>query len=78
MLEEKYHFGILRGMTLAEYLDTTGTTATALAEAIGKTQAAVSRYANGKRFPDKETILRIEAATGKRVSAIDWYAENAA
>lgn len=47
----------------------------ALADKIGKTQASVTRYANGDRFPDADTARQIEAATGGKVPFSLWRAE---
>lgn len=46
-----------------------------LAEAIGKQQASISRYAKGERFPDAETARAIEAATGGFVPFSAWQAD---
>ena len=43
-----------------------------LAEAIKRSQPAVFRYANGKRFPDAETARLIEAATNGVVPFKLW------
>jgi len=43
----------------------------AFADLIGATQATVSRYVNGDRFPPPETIRRIVQATKGKVTADD-------
>jgi transcriptional regulator with XRE-family HTH domain len=62
-----------RGMTLSEYLTTTGTSASAFAAKLGVSQVTVHRYITEKRFPDKETILKIEKLTDDRVRPADWF-----
>lgn len=57
---------------LSEHLRQTGESQKAFAERIGKNQAAVSRYCNG-RIPDKETMKAIVAATGGAVTPNDFY-----
>lgn len=64
--------------TLAAYLGDPENTQVALASAIGKTQAAVARYANGKRFPDADTAREIDRATGGAVPFGIWRNEAAA
>lgn len=61
------------GMTLAEYLTTTGTSASAFAAKLGVSQVTVHRYITEKRFPDKDTILKIEKLTDERVRPADWF-----
>lgn len=60
-------------MTLSEYLSTTETSASAFAAKLGVSQVTVHRYVTGKRFPDKDTILRIEKLTDDRVRPADWF-----
>ena len=43
-----------------------------LAEKADCTQAAISRYARGKRFPDSKTAAAIDKATGGAVSFDTW------
>lgn len=43
-----------------------------LAEKAGCTQAAISRYATGKRFPDAATAQGISEATADRVPFSTW------
>ncbi|MCC6735552.1 MAG: helix-turn-helix transcriptional regulator [Bauldia sp.] len=61
-------------MKLADYLAATRTTHAAFAGQIGVSQAAVSRYAGGRRVPEPEHMTRIAAATGGAVTANDFYA----
>lgn len=65
-------------MTLSDYLSTTKTTETAFAAALGVSQVTVHRYIKGKRFPDKDTILRIEELTHGGVRPSDWFLPNRA
>lgn len=65
-------------MKLKTYLETTKTSQKTLAEEINVTQAAISRYVQGLRFPDRETILKIEKATKGRVKPRDWFADDEA
>lgn len=46
-----------------------------IAEAIGKSQASVSRYAKGIRFPDADTARAIERATDGAVPFVIWQGE---
>lgn len=57
---------------LKHYLDTPEVKQETLAAAIGKSQPAVFRYANGQRFPDAETARKIDTATGGIVSFALW------
>jgi transcriptional regulator with XRE-family HTH domain len=43
-----------------------------LAERSGTTQASISRYATGERFPDVETAKRISGATNDEVPLDTW------
>lgn len=61
-------------MTLDEYLRTAELSHSAFAERLGVAQVTVHRWVKGKRFPDKDTILRIEDATGQMVRPADWFA----
>jgi transcriptional regulator with XRE-family HTH domain len=64
-------------MTLAEYLRTTGQTHNALADKLNVSQVTVYRWATGRRFPDRDMILRIEAATARKVKPADWFKREA-
>ncbi|GAO78675.1 hypothetical protein SC1_01984 [Sphingopyxis sp. C-1] len=46
-----------------------------MADSIGKTQVAVTRYAGGGRFPDADTARAIEAATNGKVPFALWRSE---
>lgn len=74
----EYHFGIMRDMTLHEYLAANSIAEAAFAARLGVSQVTVHRYVKGDRFPDKQTILKIEELTDKAVKPADWYAERAA
>lgn len=65
-------------MTLSDYLRNSGLTHSAFAEKLGVSQVTVHRWATGKRFPDKETILRIEEATARKVKPADWFRQGTA
>ncbi|MBA1156907.1 helix-turn-helix domain-containing protein [Microvirga mediterraneensis] len=62
-------------MKLSQYLSETHQTHAQFALKIGATQAAVSRYASGKRKPNLAKLLRIERATGGKVRARDFVDE---
>jgi predicted transcriptional regulator len=59
-------------MKLADYLDTNDLTHDRFAALIGTTQAAVSRYATGKRTPRGPILRRISEVTKGKVSANDF------
>lgn len=61
------------GMTLDEYLKTQDPKVSHadFAGRIGVTQATISRYVNGERFPSPEHIRKIQEATADRVTAND-------
>lgn len=61
--------------SLAEWLSVEGNAQAALAEAIGKSQAAVSRYARGERFPDADTARQIDQHTSGLVPFACWQRE---
>ncbi len=61
-------------MKLADYLSTHRITHAEFAATIGATQAAVSRYANGKRMPRQPLLRKIMQATQGRVTANDFMA----
>ncbi|MDH7973710.1 hypothetical protein QH494_16075 [Sphingomonas sp. AR_OL41] len=63
--------------TLAAYLNADANKQSVLAVAIGKSQAAVSRYAGGTRWPDLETARAIDASTGGAVPLSLWQIEAA-
>ncbi len=82
----KNRFGILRlqentnmvlnaSMTLDEFLKSPATAITKadLASALNVSQITINRWIAGTRFPEKEMVLAIEAATGGRVQPADWY-----
>ncbi|KIU33269.1 hypothetical protein SR39_13580 [Methylobacterium radiotolerans] len=59
-------------MRLTDYLRQQKLTHSEFAALIGATQAAVTRYANGRRMPSLGKLIRIERATGGAVRAIDF------
>jgi transcriptional regulator with XRE-family HTH domain len=59
-------------MTLDSYLKSAGITQAEFAATLGTTQAAVSRYARGLRYPKRATLNRIIAASGGNVTANDF------
>lgn len=61
------------GMTLDEYFRTQDPKISHadFAKRIGVTQAAISRYVNGERFPSPELIRKIHEATDMSVTAND-------
>jgi transcriptional regulator with XRE-family HTH domain len=62
---------------LAAWLEPDDRTQDALATRIGKTQAAVNRYAKSLRFPDAETARAIHEATDGAVPFELWQQEAA-
>jgi transcriptional regulator with XRE-family HTH domain len=61
-------------MTLAEFFETSTITKADFAAKLGVSPVTITRYLNDTRFPDKETILRIDSLTGGRVRPADWFA----
>jgi transcriptional regulator with XRE-family HTH domain len=59
-------------MRLIDYLRQQKLTHAEFATRIGATQAAVTRYANGRRMPSLGKIIRIERETDGAVRAIDF------
>ncbi len=59
-------------MTLKEYIDNVGVSQAALARKIGVEQASISRWVNGKQYPDWSLIPEIYKATEGRVTANDF------
>lgn len=62
---------------LQAHLATDGNTQAKLAATAGITQAAISRYVTGDRFPDKEMAQKIDLATAGEVSVAIWREEAA-
>jgi transcriptional regulator with XRE-family HTH domain len=60
---------------LAEFLKNSEETQESFAQKIGCTQVAVSRYANGTRFPDGSTAQRIDDHSFGAVSFDRWKEE---
>jgi transcriptional regulator with XRE-family HTH domain len=61
-------------MKLADWLIAQNLSHQEFGDRIGKSQAAVSRYASGKRMPDEETLIAIFRATDGEVSPNDFVA----
>lgn len=64
---------MMRGMTLAEYLQTSNLSHADFAKKLEVSQVTVHRWVNDKRFPSKEMLIRIEIATGSKVRPQDWF-----
>lgn len=62
------------GMKLSDYIAKQGITLAEFGARVGVGHSAVSRYVNGKRRPNWDTLQRIEAETGGKVTAADFYA----
>ncbi len=65
-------------MKLVEFLAANKISQADFGARIGTTQAAVSRYCNGRIPEDKETMRAIVRETGGLVTANDFFAEEAA
>jgi transcriptional regulator with XRE-family HTH domain len=61
-------------MQLAQWLTQHGVSYAAFGKRIGRSRAAVERYAKGARMPDSSTMPRIVAETDGAVTANDFYA----
>lgn len=59
-------------MTLAEFLSKKGLSHSAFAEKIGVSQAAINRYAKGRRMPRPAILARIRKETDGIVTANDF------
>lgn len=59
-------------MKLAEYLSEFGISQADFAAMIGLSAPSVSRLVKGTQRPNLDTILSIERATGKKVTASDF------
>lgn len=57
------------------FVDDPANSQLALAAEIGKSQAAISRYAKGLRFPDAETARALDIASGGKIAFSVWQAE---
>lgn len=60
-------------MNLKTYLDSFGKSISDFADEISVSAPAVSRYAGGKRMPDREVMERIYTATSALVQPNDFY-----
>ncbi len=65
-------------MTLAQYLKDNGINQVDFGMKIGLSGASVSRLKRGLQWPDKDTVRRIEVATGGQVTANDFAGMEAA
>lgn len=63
-------------MQLADYLAKRNLTHSEFAALIGTSQATVSRYVAGLRFPGPKILQRIQQATGGKVMPNDFLAIN--
>ncbi|MCX5571458.1 hypothetical protein [Kaistia nematophila] len=59
-------------MKLADYLAAEKISHAAFADLIGVSQAAVTRYARGARFPHRVVLAKIKAATNGAVTFTDF------
>lgn len=58
---------------LGTYLKDKGLSHEAFAKEVEATQATITRYVRGDRFPTPQMIVKIAKATNGEVSASDWY-----
>lgn len=61
--------------TLASFLSREENAEKGLAEKVGRSQAAINRYRNGKRFPDADTARLIDQHTDGEVPFAVWQAD---
>jgi len=60
---------------LEAYLARAENAEVALAEKVGRSQAAINRYRNGKRFPDANTARAIHEHTCGQVPYSAWQSD---
>lgn len=60
---------------LSAYLAKPENDESALAALVGKSQAAINRYRNGRRFPDAQTARLIDQSTNGEVPFSAWQDE---
>lgn len=65
-------------MTLDQFLADEKLSPAEFGRWIGRSRAAMSRYLNGQRVPDKKTMDLIREATGGKVTADSFYAQEEA
>ena len=65
-------------MTLDEFFKTEAVSRADFAASLQKSPVTVTRWLNGTRFPDRETILLIEEKTRGLVRPADWFVREAA
>ncbi len=61
-------------MKLAEWIEAKEISHQEFGDRIGKSQAAISRYASGKRMPDEDTLIKIFKETDGDVTPNDFVA----
>lgn len=64
-------------MTIYQYIEKEGMTLSSLADRVGVSRAAMTRYANGQRIPRPDVMLRLSVATDGFVKPNDFYTEAA-
>ncbi|MFD1199547.1 helix-turn-helix domain-containing protein [Brucella gallinifaecis] len=62
---------------LKTYLKDNGLSHDAFAKEVDATQATITRYVRGDRFPTPQMIVKIAKATNGEITASDWYASSA-
>lgn len=60
-------------MTLEQFITANDLTHEAFGKLVGAPQATINRYVKGKRFPNRDMIVKIHEATEGKVSFADWY-----
>jgi transcriptional regulator with XRE-family HTH domain len=60
-------------MRLRTYLRINRLTVAAFAAAIGASDAAVGKWSRGERIPRRAMMVRIQEATGGKVTPADFY-----
>ena len=63
-------------MNLSDYLSEAGLKPAEFADKLGVPPSTIGRLLNGERSPRLETIAKIEAATGGRVTVQDFYEQH--
>lgn len=60
------------GMTLNDFMTSTGESSSSLANKTGLSQSQISRLRNGRSNPSLSAIIAISKATKGKVKATDW------
>jgi len=60
-------------MTIDQYITKEGMTLSQLADRVGVSRAAMSRYAKGRRIPRPQIMLKISLATSGLVKPSDFF-----